>query len=63
MQGNKGDTCKEILLDSVGEDEDGMIWENSIETGTLPLVKQMTGASLMHEAGHPKPVLWDNPEE
>ena len=21
----------------------------------------MTGASSMHEAGHPKPVLWDNP--
>ena len=23
----------------------------------------MTSASLMHEAGHSKPVLWDNPEE
>ena len=22
----------------------------------------MTSASLMQEAGHPKPVLWDNPE-
>ena len=22
----------------------------------------MTSASLMHEAGHPKSVLWDNPE-
>ena len=22
----------------------------------------MASASLMHEAGHPKPVLWDNPE-
>ena len=22
----------------------------------------MTGANSMHEAGHPKPVLWDNPE-
>ena len=22
----------------------------------------MISASLMHEAGHPKPVLWDNPE-
>ena len=63
MQGSKEDTCKEILMDSVGEDEDGMIWENSIETGILPLVKQMTRASLMHETGHPKPVLWDNPEE
>ena len=34
--------------------------ENSIETYTLPYVKQMTGVSLVHEAGHPKPVLWDN---
>ena len=22
----------------------------------------MTSPSLVHEAGHPKPVLWDNPE-
>ena len=22
----------------------------------------MTGASSMHEAGHSKPALWDNPE-
>ena len=62
MQGSEGDTdIKNILLDSV-EGEGGMIWENSIETYTLPYVKQMTSASLMHEAGYPKPVLWDNPE-
>ena len=35
---------------------------NSIETCTLPHLKQMTSASSMHEAGHAKPVLWDNPE-
>ena len=46
----------------VGEGEGGMIWENSIETCILPYVKQMTSASLMHEAGLWKPVLWDNPE-
>ena len=39
-----------------------MIWENSTETSTLPCVKRMTSASSMHEAEHPKPVLWDNPE-
>ena len=27
------------LLDYVGEDEGGMIWENSIETCILPYVK------------------------
>ena len=39
-----------------------MIWENSSETCILPYVKQMTSANSMHEAGHPKLVLWDNPE-
>ena len=59
----QGDTdVKNRLLDSVGEGEGGMIWENSIETCTLPYVKQMTHVSSMHEAGHPKLVLWDNPE-
>ena len=28
----------------------------------LPFAKQMDSASSMHEAGHSKPVLWDNPE-
>ena len=28
----------------------------------LPYVKQVTSASSVHEAGHPKLVLWDNPE-
>ena len=63
MQDSKGDTdVKNRLLDSVGEGKGGAIWENSIETCTLPYVKQMTSASSIHEAGDPKPVLWDNPE-
>ena len=53
--------CKE-LLNSVGEGEGGIIWENSIETHILPHVKQMTSASLMPEAGHSKLMLWDNTE-
>ena len=28
----------------------------------LPYVKQMTSESSVHEAGHPKLVLWDNRE-
>ena len=63
MQDSKRDTdVKKRLLDSVGEDEGGVIWENSIETRILPYVKYMTSTSSMHEAGHPKTVLWDNPE-
>ena len=63
MQGTKGDTdVKNRLSDPVGESKGGRIWENSIETCILPYVKQMASASSMHEAGHQKPVLWDNPE-
>ena len=40
MQDSKRDTdVKNRLLDSVGEGEDGMISENSIETYILPYVK------------------------
>ena len=36
----KRDTdVKNRLLDSVGEGEGGVIWENNIETYTLPYVK------------------------
>ena len=39
-QGSKGDTdVKNRLLDSVEKGEGGMIWENSIETCTLPYAK------------------------
>ena len=37
------------LLDSMGEAKVGMIWENSIETCTLSIVKQITSPGLMHE--------------
>ena len=46
----------------MGEGEGGMIWENSTETCILPYAKQTTNASSMHEVGHSKLVLWDNPE-
>ena len=39
-----------------------MICENSTETCTLPYVQEMTSVSSLHEAGHPKLALWDNPE-
>ena len=41
MQGSKGDTdVMNRLLDSVGEGDGGVIWENSTETYTLLYVKQ-----------------------
>ena len=60
---SKRDTdIKNRLLDSVGEGEGGMIWENSIETCLLPYVKQMTSPSSMHQTGHSKPGHWDSSE-
>ena len=37
------------FLDSVGEGEGGMFWENSIETSILSMVKQITSPGWMHE--------------
>ena len=63
MQDSKRDTdVKKRLLDSVGESEGGMIWENSIETCILPYVKQIASPSSMYETGHSKLVHLDNPE-
>ena len=50
------------LLDSVGEGEDGVIWENGIETCILPYVKQIASPGLMHETGRSELVHWDDPE-
>ena len=53
----KRDTdVKNSLLDSVGEGEGGMIWENNIETCILSYVKQIASprcSGLVH---------WDDPE-
>ena len=63
MQDSKGDTeIKNRLLDSVGEGEGGMIWENSTETCILPYVKQIASPGSMHEAGCSGLVHWDDPE-
>ena len=36
-------------LDSVGEGEDGMLWENSTETSILSRVKQIASPGWMHD--------------
>ena len=52
MWDSKRDTdVKNRLLDSVGEGEGGMIWENSTETCILSYVKQIASPGLMHETG------------
>ena len=49
-------------MDSVGEGEGGMIWENGIETYILSYVKRITSPGLIHETGCSGLVHWDGPE-
>ena len=50
------------LLDSVGEGEGGMIWENGTETCKLSYVKWIASPGLMHDTGYSGLVQWDDPE-
>ena len=51
------------LLDSVGEGESRMIWENSIETCKLSYVKRISSPGLMHDTRCSGLVHWDDPEQ
>ena len=49
---SKRDTeIKNRLLDSVGEGEGRLNWENGIETCIFSYVKQITSPGSMHETG------------
>ena len=50
------------LLDSVGEGEGGMIWENGIETCILSCKKRITSPGSTHDTGCLRLVHWDDPE-
>ena len=54
--------CKELLLDSVGEGEGGMIWENGIEICIISYMKRVASPDLMHDTGCLGLVHWDDPE-
>ena len=49
-------------MDSVGEGEGGMIWENGIETCILSYVKWITSPGSMQDTGSSGLVHWDDPE-
>jgi len=49
-------------MDSVGEGEGGMIWENGIETYIISYVRRIASLGLMHDTGCLGLVHWDNPE-
>ena len=50
------------LLDSVGEGEGGMIWENGIETCKLSYVKRIVSPASMNDTECSGLVPWDDPE-
>ena len=49
-------------MDSLGEGEGGMIWENDIETCKLSHVKPIASPGSMHDTGCLELVPWDDPE-
>ena len=49
-------------MDSVGEGEGRMIWENGIETCILSYVKLIASPGSMHDTGCSELVHWDDPE-
>ena len=63
MQDSKRDTdVKNSLLDSMGEGEGGMIWENGIETCIISYRKQIASLGSMQDTGCLGLVHWDDPE-
>ena len=53
---------KNRLLDSVGEGEGGMIWENGIETCIISCKKRIACLGPMQDTGCLGLVPWDDPE-
>ena len=63
MRDSKRDTdVKNRLLDSVGEGEGRIIWENSIETCIWSYVKWTASPGSMHDTGCSGLVYQDDPE-
>ena len=63
MRDSKRDTdIKNRLLDSVGEGEGGMIWENGIETCIISYMKRIASPRSMHDTGCLGLVHWDDPD-
>ena len=63
MRDRKRDTdVKNRLLDSVGEGEGGMIWENGIETFILSRKKRIASLGSIQDTGCLGLVHWDDPE-
>ena len=63
MRDSRRDTdVQNSLLDSAGEGEGGMIWENGIETCIISYKKRITSQGSMQDTGCLGLVHWDDPE-
>ena len=49
-------------MDSVGEGEGGMIWENGIEIRIISYMERVASPVSMHDTGCLGLVHWDDPE-
>ena len=49
-------------MDTVGEGEGGMIWENGIEICIISYMQQITSPDSMQDTGCLGLVQWDDPE-
>ena len=49
-------------MDSAGEGEGGMTWQNGIETCIISYVKRIASPGSMHDTGCLGLVHWDDPE-
>ena len=49
-------------MDSVGEGEGGMIWENGIEIRIISYMERVASPGSMHDTGCSGLVHWDDPE-
>ena len=49
-------------MDSVGEGEGGMIWENGIKTCIISCKKRIASSGSMQDTGSLGLVHWDDPE-
>ena len=49
-------------MDSMGEGEGGMLWENGIEIRIISYMERVAGPGLMHDTGCLGLVHWDDPE-
>ena len=63
MRDSKRDTdVQNRILDSMGEGEGGMIWENGTETCIISYKKRIASLCLMQDTGCLGLVYWDDPE-